>query len=69
MGRIDDLLADGDYVWAEDTLTGIRETVERTKRVTEGQQRAVANIQHRGEARRDDGLGRRRYEGFSSRSR
>jgi hypothetical protein len=43
--RIDELLESGDYDWAEDTLSGIRETVERTGRVTENQERAVSNIE------------------------
>lgn len=43
--RIDDLLDDG-YGWAADTLEGIRETVERTGRVTEGQRTAVDNIEN-----------------------
>lgn len=34
------------YGWAEDTLLGIRETVERTGRVTAEQKRAVENIEN-----------------------
>lgn len=49
VGEIEDLLAGDGYVWATDSLTGIRDTVERTRRVTEGQRRAVANITARGE--------------------
>jgi|SRR5262245_26134882 len=60
VGRIDDLLADREYTFATDTLTGIKETVEHTRRVTEGQKRAVNNIENRGE-------GRRRYEGWAGR--
>ena len=52
IGTIDDLLALGRYDWAEASLTGIRETVETTRRVTDGQRRAVANIEARGESRR-----------------
>lgn len=68
VSRIDDLLATGEYDWAIDTLGGIRTTVETSRRVTDGQTRAVANIQARGELRREDGF-RRRYEGFRGRQR
>ena len=63
--EIDELIASGDYAWAEDTLTGIRGTVEHYQRVTEGQRKAVANMQ----ASRDraDGWRRRRGEGFRGR--
>ncbi len=55
------LIASDQYTWAEDTLKGIQETVERTHHVTPGQRKAVENIQAaRG---RQDGF-RRRYEGF-----
>lgn len=60
--EIDDLLATGRYTWAQDTLTSIQTTVEETKRVTDGQRRAVANIE--AGARRGDGSRSRRYEGF-----
>lgn len=46
--EIDDLLDSGEYDWAEETLSGIRTTVERTERATEGQRRAVDNIANRG---------------------
>jgi hypothetical protein len=42
---IDDLLNTGQYAWAERTLTDIQTTVERTGRVTEGQRRAIENIE------------------------
>jgi hypothetical protein len=42
---IDDLLATGQYTWAEETLTGIQESVEKMQVVTEGQRKAVANIE------------------------
>jgi hypothetical protein len=42
--RIDDLLDGGDADWAEDTLTGIRETVTRTGQVTPRQEAAIDNI-------------------------
>lgn len=61
LGDIDDLLASDNYGWAMETLDGIRATVERTKRVTEGQRRAVSNIENRGESRR--------YEGWRGRGR
>ena len=59
IGVIDDLLATGEYDWASDSLTGIRETVERSRRVTQGQRVAVERI----EASRGRG-GSRRYEGY-----
>jgi len=55
---IEDLLNTGRYNWAEPTLRDIALTVERTQRVTEGQKKAIANI----EAARQKG--RRRYEGY-----
>ena len=61
IATIDDLLASEDYHWAEDSLLGIRETVEKTRRVSDGQRRAVTNIEHRGQERRG---GSRRYEGW-----
>lgn len=49
------------YSWAADTLDGIRETVEKTQRVSEGQRRAVTNIcRARGRGQNVS----RRYEGF-----
>jgi hypothetical protein len=63
--EIDDLLATGRYTWAEDTLTGIQETVERTEVVSEGQRRAVTNIEARGDEQQRRGS--RRYEGFGGR--
>lgn len=64
--EIDDLLSTGKYTWAQDTLSDIRDTIERTKRVSDGQQRAIANIKTRGE-RPERGRGGRRYEGFDGR--
>lgn len=61
--EIDDLLATGKVTFAEDTLRSIQETVEKTQRVTEGQERAVRNI----EAGAERGMryrGSRRYEGY-----
>ena len=61
MQDIDDLLATGQYTWAEETLHDIQLTVEKTQRVSEGQRKAVKNIE-------DGGRGaRRRSEGFSRR--
>jgi hypothetical protein len=59
IAEIDDLTASDDYTWALDTLSGIRETVEKTRRVTEGQRRAVKHI----EAARTKEASRR-YEGW-----
>lgn len=44
--QIDELLEDEAYEWAMMTLSGIRDTVSRTGRATEGQQRAVDNIEN-----------------------
>lgn len=46
--QIDGLLDSGDYDWAEDTLTGIRGTVERNGYTTERQEQAVQNIEDGG---------------------
>lgn len=63
VGTIDDLLASGEYDWAFDTLSGIRETVEHTHRVSEAQRRAVTNI----EVARGLDSRRRRYDGYRGR--
>ena len=57
---IEELRAGGEVAYAEETLAGIQETVERTQRVTAGQQRAVDNI-----AATRGRSGSRRYEGYS----
>jgi hypothetical protein len=44
--EIDDLLYSGSYTWAEDTLTDIKATVERTQSVSPAQRRAVENIEN-----------------------
>jgi hypothetical protein len=62
--EIEDLLATGQYTWAEPTLRDIQLTVEATHQVTPGQRRAIGNI----EAGRYKSRGRR-YEGFSRRPR
>jgi len=49
VSRIEDLLAGDEYLWAFDTLDAIKATVETTHRVSAGQQRAVTNIENRGE--------------------
>jgi hypothetical protein len=64
IGTIDDLLATGQYDWAFDTLDGIRTTIEKSRRVSDGQRNAVARIEAAGERKRTEGFGRRRYEGF-----
>jgi hypothetical protein len=56
--EIDDLLATGDYTWAEDTLRDIQTTVTQRQCVTVGQRQAVDNIE---KARRRNS---RRHEGF-----
>lgn len=63
VARIDELLDIDRYAWAFDTLAGIKETVERTRRVSDGQRRAVDNIEARGSAPRSSS---RRYEGYGS---
>ena len=42
--RLDDLIENDAYAWAADTLSGIRETVERSGRASDRQREAVANI-------------------------
>jgi hypothetical protein len=74
--KIDELLEDDQYAWAFTTLCGIRETITRTGKVTEGQAYAINNIRNAvsiqqrqaitGELPSDRYKGSRRYEGFSS---
>lgn len=59
---IEDLLATGRYTFAEDTLRGIQQSVEKAQKVTDGQRRAVDNIEQ--SAYRTRRGGSRRYEGF-----
>lgn len=47
LARIMDILDDGKCNWARDTLEGIHETVTKTGKITEGQRRAVNNIEAR----------------------
>lgn len=63
VGVIEALLASGEYDWAFGTLGGIRDTVLKTRRVSEAQQRAVGNIEASKRDGRDDGWRARRYEG------
>jgi hypothetical protein len=43
--RLEDLRADTDYEWASDTIEGIYTTVTESGRVTDGQLRAIDNIE------------------------
>lgn len=63
---IDELIGLDDYVWALDTLEGIRDTVTRLGTATGGQRQAIDNIRA-ARRRQDDGPRRpsRRYEGWS----
>jgi hypothetical protein len=61
--EIDDLLQGNRYDWAADTLNDIQLTVEKTERVTEGQRRAVSNIENARPSRGDGRSYSRRYEG------
>ncbi len=68
---LDELLDNGRYAWAHDTLAGIRTTVTARREVTAGQRLAVARIAAaRRRADDHDGLpsqrhgGSRRYEGW-----
>jgi hypothetical protein len=45
--ELNDLCADPDYEWANDTLSGIAEWVEEHQHVTEGQVDAIENIKER----------------------
>lgn len=44
IAQVKGMLVGDEYEYAEDTLRGILTTVERTGRVSEGQERAVGNI-------------------------
>lgn len=48
LGRIDEMSEDERYMWANETLEGIRATVLRTGSATEGQLRACGNIEGAG---------------------
>ena len=43
--RIKGMLVGDEYEYASDTLRGILDTVQKTRRVTNGQERAVLNIE------------------------
>lgn len=49
----DNLINDDDhrFSWAFDTLSGIKDTIASTKHVTEGQLRAINNIERAGKRR------------------
>jgi hypothetical protein len=49
--ELNELCADSDYDWANDTLSGIAEWVEEKKHVTGKQVDAIANIKSRVEDR------------------
>jgi len=51
LAELDDLCADNDYEWANDTLAGIGEWVEEHQHVTKGQIDAIENIKGRVEDR------------------
>lgn len=62
---IEDLLATGQYTFAEDTLRGVQRSVEASQRVTDGQRRAVRNIEDsKNRPTRGGSFSRRRYEGY-----
>jgi hypothetical protein len=61
--EIDELLAGGQCDYASRTLEDIKATVEKTQRVSDGQRRAVQNIEAGGNRTRSS----RRYEGFDRR--
>lgn len=76
LDELTEMLEDPKYLFAHETLSGIKTTVEKSSRVTEGQRRAVSNISRgtlRSHAeedpslpskRRDEGSNRR-YEGWN----
>lgn len=73
--RLKAMRLDATFDYAADTIDGIMETVEATKRVTDAQQQAINNIEEGGlmyDEQRDRGGrrgGSRRYEGWSGRHR
>lgn len=62
--EIEDLLATGRVTFAESTLLSIQETVEKYHTVSDGQRRAVRNIEDAANRPRYGGYRGRRYEGF-----
>ncbi len=75
--KIEAMLLDERYQYAEDTLSGILETVRERKQVTDAQAQAVENIEEGGDrhAEAEEGWGRherrtgRRYDGWNGRQR
>lgn len=61
--ELNDLLDDERFAFAYDTLAGIRETIQRLKRVTPGQYTAVRNIRTSVEQKAERKTWGRRYEG------
>lgn len=66
--EIAEILATGQFEWAEQTLSSIKTSVEQFQSVTGGQRRAVANITA-ARTDRPSRAGSRRYEGFRERGR
>jgi hypothetical protein len=60
---LDGLLSDARYRFAETTIRGIADTVAATRRVTEGQARAIGNITRSVDEKDDGRRWGRRYEG------
>jgi len=48
LSQIEDLQNDGEHDWADDTLTGIHDTVSSMEHCTDGQKTAVNNIANAG---------------------
>jgi hypothetical protein len=63
--EIEAMRVSDEYRFAEDTLRGIMESIERFRTVTPGQRRAIDNIA--ASKSRADGVRGRRYEGFRGR--
>jgi len=42
--ELEDLLGDSEYEWAEETISGIQETIKERGHVTERQREAIGNI-------------------------
>ena len=51
LDELNDLCADSDYEWANDTLSGIAEWVKEYEHVTEKQLAAIENIKSKVEGR------------------
>jgi len=51
LDELNDLCADSDYEWANDTLSGIAEWVKKYEHVTEKQLAAIENIKSKVEGR------------------